>query len=46
MIGGFIVQGGQQRGSIIRAIGPELTQFGVPNALANTTLELQIAPER
>ena len=25
---------------IIRAIGPELTQFGVPNVLANPTLEL------
>ena len=25
---------------IIRAIGPELTQFGVPNILANPTLEL------
>ena len=25
---------------IIRAIGPELTQYGVPNALANPTLEL------
>ena len=25
---------------IIRAIGPELTQFGVPNVLADPTLEL------
>ena len=25
---------------IVRAIGPELTQYGVPNALANPTLEL------
>ena len=25
---------------IIRAIGPELTQYGVPDALANPTLEL------
>ena len=25
---------------IIRAIGPELTQFGITNALADTTLEL------
>jgi hypothetical protein len=24
----------------VRAIGPELTQYGVPNALANPTLEL------
>jgi len=40
MIGGFIVQGTQSKMVIIRAIGPELTQFGVPNALANPTLEL------
>jgi N-acetylneuraminic acid mutarotase len=40
MIGGFIVQGTQSKRVIIRAIGPELTQYGVPNALANPTLEL------
>ena len=40
MIGGFIVQGTQQRRVIVRAIGPERTQYGVPNALANPTLEL------
>src|SRR5262244_107657 len=40
MIGGFIVQGTQTKRVIIRAIGPELTQHGVPNALANPTLEL------
>jgi hypothetical protein len=40
MIGGFIVQGTQTKRVIIRAIGPELTQYGVPNALANPTLEL------
>jgi hypothetical protein len=40
MIGGFIVQGSQPKRVIIRAIGPELTQYGVPNALANPTLEL------
>jgi hypothetical protein len=40
MIGGFIVQGTQPKRVIIRAIGPELTQHGVPNALANPTLEL------
>ena len=28
---------------IIRAIGPELTQYGVPNALVNPTLELHDA---
>jgi hypothetical protein len=40
MIGGFIVQGPQTKRVIIRAIGPELTQHGVPDALSNPTLEL------
>jgi hypothetical protein len=42
MIGGFIVQGGQPKRVIIRAIGPELSAppFRIPNALANPTLEL------
>jgi N-acetylneuraminic acid mutarotase len=40
MIGGFIVQGGVSKKVIVRAIGPELTQHGVPNALADPTLEL------
>ena len=40
VIGGFIVQGTETKRVIIRAIGPELTQYGVPNALANPTLEL------
>ena len=40
MIGGFIVQGSGPKRVIIRAIGPELTQFGVPDPLANPTLEL------
>ena len=40
MIGGFIVQGTEPKRVILRAIGPELTQYGVPNALANPTLEL------
>ena len=40
MIGGFIVQGTGPKRVIIRAIGPELTQFGITNALADTTLEL------
>ena len=40
MIGGFIVQGSQPKRVIIRAIGPELIPFGVPNVLANPTLEL------
>src|SRR4029079_18454679 len=40
VIGGFMVQGAQTKSVIIRAIGPELTQYGVPNALADPTLEL------
>ena len=47
VIGGFIVERTQPNFSpappkrvIIRAIGPELTRYGVPNALANPTLEL------
>jgi len=40
MIGGFMVQGTEPKRVIIRAIGPELTQHGVPDALANPTLEL------
>ena len=35
-----MVQGTQPKRVIIRAIGPELTQYGVPNVLANPTLEL------
>jgi hypothetical protein len=40
MIGGFIVQGTGPKRVIIRAIGPELTQFGITDALANPRLEL------
>jgi hypothetical protein len=40
MIGGFIVQGTQPKRVILRAIGPELSQFGVPNPLSDPTLEL------
>ncbi len=40
MIGGFIVQGTQPKRVIIRAIGPELSQYGVPNPMADPTLEL------
>jgi YVTN family beta-propeller protein len=43
MIGGFVVQGSQPKRVIVRAIGPELTPFGVPNALADPTLELHNA---
>ena len=40
MIGGFIVQGTQSKQVIVRAIGPELTPFGVPDVLADPTLDL------
>ena len=43
IIGGFIVQGTQSRRVIVRAIGPELSQYGVPNELADPTLELHDA---
>ena len=42
MIGGFIVVTQPTR-VIIRAIGPSLTQFGVPDALGNPQLELHDA---
>jgi N-acetylneuraminic acid mutarotase len=40
VIGGFIVQGTGPKRVIIRAIGPELTQYGIADALANPRLEL------
>jgi len=43
MIGGFIVQGTGPKRVIIRAIGPELTQYGIPDAMANPRLELHNA---
>jgi hypothetical protein len=39
-IGGFIITGSTTKRVIIRAIGPSLTGFGVPNALADPILEL------
>jgi hypothetical protein len=40
MIGGFIIQGSGPQTVVVRARGPSLTAFGVPNALANPTLSL------
>jgi hypothetical protein len=42
MIGGFVVYNGDRVPNrvIVRAIGPTLTQYGVPNVLADPTLEL------
>jgi hypothetical protein len=39
-IGGFIITGNVPKPVIVRAIGPSLTQFGVPNVLADPVLEL------
>lgn len=43
LIGGFILGGTDSRQILVRAIGPSLTGFGVPNALADPTLELRNA---
>src|SRR5262249_36217700 len=43
MIGGFIVQGSGTKRVIIRAIGPELGPFGVPDPLQDPTLKLHDA---
>lgn len=39
-IGGFIITGGVPKRVLLRAIGPSLTQFGVPDVLADPMLEL------
>ncbi|MFZ1218328.1 MAG: M4 family metallopeptidase, partial [Chthoniobacterales bacterium] len=39
-IGGFIISGSAPKRVIVRAIGPSLSQFGVPNPLADPVLEL------
>jgi hypothetical protein len=44
MIGGFIVEGSEPKSVILRAIGPELSQYGVPNPMADPTLELHDGP--
>jgi hypothetical protein len=40
MIAGFIVQGDSEKRLVLRGIGPSLTQFGVPSAIADPTLAL------
>jgi len=40
MIAGFIVQNGAIQ-VVVRAIGPSLVQFGISNALPDTTLQLR-----
>jgi hypothetical protein len=39
-IGGFIITGTAPKHVLLRAIGPSLAQFGVPNVLADPVLEL------
>ncbi len=39
-IGGFIISGTAPKHVLLRAIGPSLAQFGVPNILADPVLEL------
>jgi hypothetical protein len=39
-IGGFIISGNVPKRVLLRAIGPSLTQFGVPNVLADPVLDL------
>jgi hypothetical protein len=39
-IGGFIITGSTPKHVVLRAIGPSLAQFGVPDALADPVLEL------
>jgi hypothetical protein len=39
-IGGFIISGSALKHVLVRAIGPSLSQFGVPNPLADPVLEL------
>ena len=41
MIGGFIIGGSVSKPVVIRVIGPSLSQFSVPNPLADPYLELR-----
>ena len=41
LIGGFIITGTGTTRTLIRAIGPSLAQFGIPNTLSDPTLELR-----
>ena len=40
MIGGFIIDGDSNKDIVVRALGPSLTNLGVPGVLANPTLEV------
>ena len=43
-IGGFIITGSAPKQVLLRAIGPSLTHFGVPNVLADPVMELHGPP--
>jgi hypothetical protein len=43
-IGGFIIAGTVPKQMLVRAVGPTLAQFGVPNPLADPVLELHGPP--
>ena len=43
-IGGFIISGSAPKRVLVRAVGPELAQAGVPNPLADPVLELHGPP--
>jgi len=43
LIGGFIVTGNAPKNVVIRGLGPSLGAVGIPNALADPTLELRAA---
>ena len=40
LIGGLIISGTSPKKVLVRGVGPSLSAFGVPNALADPTLEL------
>lgn len=41
LLGGFVITGNSPKKILIRVIGPSLTNFGIPNALPDPTLELR-----
>ncbi|MDQ6654651.1 MAG: CAP domain-containing protein [Verrucomicrobiota bacterium] len=46
MIGGFIIRGAGQKRLLIRAVGPSLAQYGVPDVLLNPSLRLVDSQQR
>lgn len=40
LIGGFIIEGSENKTVLIRGLGPSLTAFGIPNPLGNPILSL------